>query len=115
MKYQKIANLLDRASNQPSKFKTKNWPANNANRKVMFKNCAPFTICVSEIDNIQVDNAKDIDIVMPIYNLIGYNNNYSKTSGSLKNIPSVNNDNTIVDFTNANLTDSFNFKAKMTG
>ena len=40
--------------------------ANNANKKVIFKNCAPFTNCVSEINNTQIDNAKDIDIVMPV-------------------------------------------------
>ena len=57
--------------------------ANNANKKVIFKNCAPFTNCISKINNTQVDNAKDIDIIMPIYNLIEYSNNYSKTSGSL--------------------------------
>ena len=38
---------------------------NNTNKKVIFKNCAPFTICISEINNTQVDNVKDIDIVMP--------------------------------------------------
>ena len=41
--------------------------ANNANKKVTFKYCSPFTNCISEINNTQVDNAKDIDIVMPIY------------------------------------------------
>ena len=44
--------------------------ANNANKKVVFKNCAPFTNCISEINNTQVDNAKDIDIIMPMYNLL---------------------------------------------
>ena len=43
---------------------------NNINRKVIFKNCAPFTNCISEINNRQIDNAKDIDIVMPMYNLV---------------------------------------------
>ena len=52
-------------------------------KKVLFKNCAPFTNCISEINNTQVDNAKDIDIVMPIYNLIEYSDNYSRTSGNL--------------------------------
>ena len=170
MEYQKIVNLLDDASsNQPSKFKTKNWVdvndesigtynvnsqikfkttmlksslcdysdayvhvkgtiavnntaaadanANNTNKKLIFKKRAPFTICISEINNTQIDNAKDIDIVMPIYNLIKYSDNYSKTSGSLwkycKNIPAVNN-NAIIDFTDNNRTDSFNFKVKMT-
>ena len=55
--------------------------ANNTNKKVTFKNCAPFTNCISEINNTQVDNAKDI--VMPMYNLIEYIDNCSKTSGSL--------------------------------
>ena len=57
--------------------------ANNNNKKVIFRNCAPFTICISEINNTQVDNAEDIDAVMPMYNVIEYSDNYSKTSGSL--------------------------------
>ena len=44
--------------------------ANNTNKEVIFKNCAPFTNCISEINNTQIDNGKDIDIVMPVYNLI---------------------------------------------
>ena len=44
--------------------------ANNTNKTVIFKNSAPFTDCISNINNTQADNAKDIDIVMPIYNLI---------------------------------------------
>ena len=51
--------------------------------KVIFKNCAPFTNCISEINNTQTDNAKDIDSVMPMYNLIEYSDNYAKTTGSL--------------------------------
>ena len=47
----------------------------NTNKKVIFKDCAPFTSCKTEINNIQVDNTKDIDIVMPTYNLIEYSNN----------------------------------------
>ena len=38
--------------------------ANNTNKKVIFKNCAPFINCISEINNTQVDNAKEIDIVI---------------------------------------------------
>ena len=123
MEYQKITNLLNNSSNQPSKFRgvynvnnqfkfkttmlksslcdysdayilvkgtitvndtsAAGAAANDTNEKVVFKNCAPFTNCISEINNIQVDNAKDIDIVMPMYDLIEYSNNYSKTSGSL--------------------------------
>ena len=130
MEYPKIANLIDEASNQPSKFRTINWveindesrgaynvnsqikfkttmlksslcdysdayilikgtisanntaaagaTANNINRKIIFKNCAPFTNCISEIKNTQLDNAKDIDILMPMYNLIEYSDNYAK-------------------------------------
>ena len=56
---------------------------------------------------------------MPMYNLIEYSNNYSKTSGSLwqycKNIPAVNSNSTNVNFAENNLGDSFSFKAKMTG
>ena len=93
--------------------------ANNTNKKVIFKNCAPFTSCISKINNTQIDNAEYIDIVMPMYNLIEYSDNYSKTSGSLwqycKEIPAVNNAGNIVDFNGANATDSFNFKTKITG
>ena len=93
--------------------------ANNTNKNVIFKNCAPFTNCISEINNMQIDNAKDIDIVMPMYNLIEYSDNYAKTTGSLwqycKDIPARNNNDEIVIFTEGNLTDSFNFKIKITG
>ena len=56
--------------------------ANITNKKVIFKNGAPFTNCISEINNTKVDNAKDI-VVMPMYNLIEYSDNYSKTPASL--------------------------------
>ena len=51
--------------------------ADERDKDVAFKNCAPFTNCISEINNTQVENAKDIDIVRPIYNLIEYGNNYA--------------------------------------
>ena len=57
--------------------------ADERDKGVAFKNCAPFTNCISEINNTQVDNAKDIDIVMPMYNLTEYSDNYAKTTGSL--------------------------------
>ena len=47
-----------------------------------FKNCAPFADCISEITNKLVDNAKDLDVAMPMYNLIEYSDNYSKKSRS---------------------------------
>ena len=53
------------------------------NKQAIFKNCASFTNCINEINNTQGDNAKDLDVVMAMYNLIEYSDNYSKTSGSL--------------------------------
>ena len=83
--------------------------ADERDKGVTFKNCAPFTKCISRINNTDTDNAQDLDIVMPMYNLIEYTNNYSKTSGSLwqyyKDVP---NDN-IADFK------SFKFNVKITG
>ena len=48
---------------------------NNADKKVAFKSCAPFTDCASETNNTQIYIAKDIDVVMPMYNVIEYSNN----------------------------------------
>ena len=159
MEYQKIANLIDDASNQPSKFKTKNWveindesrgtyniniqikfkttmlksslcdntdeyillkgkiaitgarddatarQADERDKGVAFKSCALFTKCISQINNTQIDNAKDIDIVMRMYNLIEYSDNYSKTSGSLWQY--------YRDEPNDSLADSESFKSKI--
>ena len=55
----------------------------NTNKKVILKNSAPFTNCISEINNTEVDDAQDIVIVMPMYNLIEFSDAYSKTSESL--------------------------------
>ena len=55
----------------------------DANTKVAFKDCAPFTKCVTHKNDEHVDNADNLHIVMPMYNLIEYSNNYSDTSGSL--------------------------------
>ena len=49
---------------------------NNVDKKVVFKNGAPFTDCISEINSTQIDNTKDIDVVMPMYILIEYSNKY---------------------------------------
>ena len=93
--------------------------ANNTNKKVIFKNCAPFTNCISKINSTDIDNAKYIDIVMPMYNLIEYSDSYSKISESLwqycKDIPAVDDDGDIANFNGTNNTDLFNFKAKITG
>ena len=55
----------------------------NAATQVVFKNCAPFEKCSTEIDGTLVDEANFINIAMPMYNLIEYSDNYSDTSGSL--------------------------------
>ena len=52
--------------------------ADERNKGVIFKNCAPFTKCISKINDTEIDNAQDIDIVMPIYYLIEYSDSYSK-------------------------------------
>ena len=159
MKYQKITSLLDNASNQPSKFRTKSQveindesrvgyttgsdikfktmslrsslcyyadayilfkgtititgaednvaarQADQRNKGVIFKNSVPFTKSISKVNDTEIDNARDIDIVMEMYNLIEYCDNYSKTSGSLwqyyKDGPS------------DNLADSESFKSKV--
>ena len=56
---------------------------NSTNKKIIFKNSASFTDYITEINNTQVGGTKKIDIVMSMYNLIEYNDAYSKTSGSL--------------------------------
>ena len=163
MEHQKIANLIDDASNQPFKFTTKNWidindesrgiyntnsqikfkttmlksslcdysnvyillkrdititgagddaasrEADERDKGVVFKNCAPFINCIGEINNTQADNAKDIDIVMPMYNLIQYSDNYSKTCGSLWQYYRDEPNNNVVD------SESFKSKIKITG
>ena len=53
------------------------------NTEVIFKNCVPFTDCISKINNTQTINAKDLDVFMLIYNLIEDCDNYLETSGSL--------------------------------
>ena len=57
--------------------------ADERDKGVAFKNCVPFTKCIIRINNTDIDNAHDIDIIIPMYNLIEYSDNYSKTSGSL--------------------------------
>ena len=57
--------------------------ADERNKGTVFKNCASFTKRISKINNTEIDHAQDIDIVMPMYSLIEYSNNYSKTSWSL--------------------------------
>ena len=79
--------------------------ADERDKGVIFKNCAPFTKCISRIHNTDIDTAQDIDIVMPMYNFIEYSDNYSKTSGSLWQY--------YKDEPNDNLADSESFKSKV--
>ena len=55
------------------------------NRDIVLKDNAPFISCISKINGVLIQNAEDLDIVMPMYNLLKYSKNYSKTSGSLCN------------------------------
>ena len=71
----------------------------------MFKNCALFISSKSGINNTEIDHAKKIDIVMPMYNLIEYSENYSKTSGSFWQY--------YKDEPNDNSTDSESFKCNI--
>ena len=90
--------------------------ANPSNKKnVIIQNCPPFTDCASEINNTQIDNAKDIDKVMPMYNLIEYSYNYSEIYGTLwqyyRDEPFLDNNGAIVDFPGDN-NNSASFKVK---
>ena len=159
MEYQKII------TNQPPKFKTKNWveinyglygvystsssnklktsmirsnlcdysdayilvkgtltvtnaaieaTPNNRNKEVIFKNYALFTDCMTEINNKEIDHAKDIDVVMAMYNLIEYIGNYSKISVSLwqyyRDEPFIDNNRAIIDIPDHLNNISFNCK-----
>ena len=54
-------------------------PANRINKKLVFKNNGLFRSCISKINNTFIDNAEDLDIVMPMYNPLQYSDNYSMT------------------------------------
>ena len=59
--------------------------ANKHDRNLVFKNNASFINCISKINGIKVDNAEDLDVVIPLYNLLEYSKNYKKTRRSLWN------------------------------
>ena len=54
-------------------------------KKLILKNNAAFINCITKINDIKIDNAEDLDVVMPMYNLVEYSKNYEKTTGSLWN------------------------------
>ena len=78
--------------------------ADESKKGVTFQNCAPFINCISEINDTEIDNGKNIDIIMLMYNLIEYSHNYSKPSESLWQC--------YRDKPNYSLTDSESFKSK---
>ena len=87
---------------------------NNAATQVVFKNCAPFEKCRTEINETFIDEATHIIITMPMCNLIEYSDNYSDTSGSLchfKRDEITNN----ADVTNDDNAPSFKHKASLIG
>ena len=53
------------------------------NKNVAFENNAPFINCISKINGVQIENAEDLYVVMPMYSLLEYSKNYGKTTGSL--------------------------------
>ena len=90
----------------------------DANTKVAFKNCAPFTKCITEINETFIDDAEHINITMPMYNLIEYSDNYSDISGSLwqfkRDGQPTNNNGVFIDITAEN-SSSFKYKSNFIG
>ena len=112
------SNLRDKPTTAIPKTVAAAAPVNNTNKKAIIKNCSPFTSCISEVYNARVDDAQNMDIVIPIYNLIEYSDVYSKTAGSLwqyyRDEPSLDNNSNIIDFpSNENSSISFKFKQQI--
>ena len=57
--------------------------ANKHNKNIVFKNNAPFINCITKINDIKIDNAEDLDVVMPMYNFLEYSKNYKKNNRKL--------------------------------
>ena len=81
------ANDFEAPNNTEANANATNTANNNAfgEKKLVFKNNAPFINCISKINGVKIDNAEDLDVVMPMYNLLEYSKNYRKTTGSLWN------------------------------
>ena len=81
------ADDIDARNNTAANATATNTANNNAfgDKKLVFKNNAPFINCISKINGAKIDNAEDLDVVMPMYNLLEYSKNYRKTTGSLWN------------------------------
>ena len=84
------------------------------NRKLILKNNAPFVSCITRINGELIEDAGDLDIVMPVYNLLEYSRSYRKTIGSLYNYyrDELTNDNNNNNFANRNVVNLNNFKYK---
>ena len=89
------------------------------NRPLILKNNTPFVSCMTKINNEFIEDADDLDIVMPMYNLLEYSKNYRKTIGSLYNYhrDELSDDNKPNNFHNTNVVNSnaFEYKNKITG
>ena len=96
-----------------------NQPRDRQNRPLILKNNAPFVSCITRINNELIEDADDLDIVMPMYNLLEYSKNYRKTIGSLYNYyrDELNDDANLNNFANNNVisSNSFQYKNKIIG
>ena len=96
-----------------------NHPRDKQNKPVILKNNAPFVSCITRINGELIEDADDLDIVMPMYNLLEYSKNYRRTIGSLYNYyrDELNDDADNNNFANNNVVSSntFNYKNKIIG
>ena len=96
-----------------------NQPRDRQNKPVILKNNAPFVSCITRINNELIEDADDLDIVMPMYNLLEYSKNYRKTIGLLYNYyrDELNDDANLNNFANNNVisSNSFQYKNKIIG
>ena len=76
------ADDIDAPNNTAANVAATNTANNNelGDKKLDFKNNAPFINCISKINGVKIDNAEDLDVVVPMYNLLEYSKNYRKTT-----------------------------------
>ena len=94
-----------------------NHPRDRQNKPVILKNNAPFISCITKINNVLIENAEDLDVVMPMYNLLEHSKNYRKTIGSFCNyyrdeLNNNQNNSDIANFNNRTVVNSEAFKYK---
>ena len=96
-----------------------NHPRDRQNKPVILKNNAPFVSCITRINGELIEDADDLDIVIPMYNLLEYSKHYRKTIGSLYNYyrHEINDDAANNNFANNNVVSSntFDYKKKVIG